>query len=133
MIRSSACILVPLALSLLALQALADPLPARLFAQHPQYSPVAMSPDGRHLAITTPVDNRTDLMIIDIDGKSEPRRVRYRPDEHVIEPWWASDDRRVIGKGKKSRLSGTALFARRVVFDQPGDEGTAHAVRLRTR
>jgi dipeptidyl aminopeptidase/acylaminoacyl peptidase len=93
--------LVVSALSLIAMPSMAEKLPARLFAQHPQYSAVAMSPDGRHLAITTPVDNRTDLMIVDIDGKSEPRRVRYRPNEHVIEPWWASDDRLVIGKGEK--------------------------------
>ncbi len=93
--------LFPLALLIAALPAAAEKLPAKLFAQHPQYSAVAMSPDGRHLAITTPVDNRTDLMIVDIEGTSEPQRVRYLPNEHVIQPWWASDERLVVGKGKK--------------------------------
>lgn len=80
--------------------AIAERLPAKLFAQHPQFSSVAMSPDGKHLAITTPVDDRTDLMIVDLTGKNEPKRIRYMPKEHVINPYWADDDRLVVGKGK---------------------------------
>lgn len=129
-------------LSAMTFSANADRLPAKLFAQHPQYSAVAMSPDGRHLAITTPVDNRTDLMIVDMDGKSEPRRVRYRPNEHVIDPRWASDDRLIVGKGKKvgfleqpfalGELYSTNLEMKeqRMLFGYEPDEGS-HRGRLK--
>jgi len=90
-----------LMLSLAAIAASAERLPAKLFAQHAQYSDVAMSPDGQHLAVTTPVENRTDLMIVDLSGKDEPVRVRYLPNEHVLSPIWADDDRLVLSKGKK--------------------------------
>ncbi len=90
-----------LAFTLATSSACAERLPVKLFAQHPQYSSVAMSPDGQHLAITTPVDNRTDLLIVDLSGKDEPVRVRYRANEHVFAPLWADDDRLVVGKGKK--------------------------------
>jgi hypothetical protein len=89
-----------LALSMIHTAA-AERLPAKLFAQHAQYADVTLSPDGTHLAITTPVDDRTDLMIVDLTGKSEAKRIRYKPNEHVIAPYWADDDRLVVGKGKK--------------------------------
>jgi len=87
---------------LLANTVSAERLPAKVFAQHEQYSAVALSPDGNTLAIATPVDNHTDLMIVDLSGKSEPSRLRSLPKEHVINPFWANDNRLVFGKGKKS-------------------------------
>ena len=92
-----------LALTLcLAPLAHAERLPAKLFAQHAQYSEVTLSPDGTHLAISTPVDKRTDLMIVDITGKREPSRLQSLPNEHVVEVFWANDNRLVFGKGKKA-------------------------------
>lgn len=76
-----------LALTLcLAPLAHAERLPAKLFAQNPGFSAVALSPDGKHLALTTPIENRTDLLIVDLSGKDEPTRIRYRANEHVIAP-----------------------------------------------
>jgi len=86
----------------------AAPPASRLFAQHPQYSDVAMSPDGRHLAIATPVDKRTDLVVLDLAGKTEPKRLRYGTNEHIIRPQFVSDTRIVVGKGRKpDYLEGT--------------------------
>lgn len=79
----------------------AAPIPAKLLAQHPRHSEVTLSPDGRHLEITTPVDNRTDLIVVDVAGKNEPVRLRYEPDEHIIAPIWVTDDRLVVSKGRK--------------------------------
>lgn len=90
-----------LALSMIHTAA-AERLPAKLFAQHAQYADVTLSPDGTRLAITTPVDNHTDLMIIDLTGKTEPSRLRSLPKEHVLAPFWANDNRLVFGKGKKA-------------------------------
>ena len=91
-----------LALTFMLQPAQAERLPAKLFAQHEQYSAVALSPDGTHLAIATPVDNHTDLMIVDLTGKNEPGRLRSLPTEHVLGPFWASDNRLVFSKGKKT-------------------------------
>lgn len=97
--------------------AFAERLPAKLFAQHEQYSAVALSPDGTHLAIATPVDNHTDLMIVDLSGKNEPSRLRSLPKEHVIGPFWANDNRLVFGKGRKSDY-----------LEQPGNLGELYSI-----
>ncbi len=94
----------------------AERLPAKLFAQHAQYADVTLSPDGTHLAITTPVDNHTDLMIIDLSGKTEPSRLRSLPKEHVLGPFWANDNRLVFGKGKKADY-----------LEQPGNLGELYS------
>src|SRR5690242_19307588 len=103
-----------LALTVFAVSAQAERLQAKLFAQNAQYTSVALSPDGTHLAIATPVDNHTDQMIVDLSGKSEPARLRSLPTEHVLGPFWASDDRLVFSKGKKTdfmeQVFGTGEF-----------------------
>ncbi|MBP6077630.1 MAG: S9 family peptidase [Xanthomonadales bacterium] len=107
-----------LALSMSVSQtAFAERLPAKLFAQHAQYADVTLSPDGTHLAITTPVDNHTDLMIIDLSGKEEPSRLRSLPKEHVADPFWANDNRLVFGKNKKADY-----------LEQPWDLGELYSI-----
>jgi dipeptidyl aminopeptidase/acylaminoacyl peptidase len=95
----------------------AERLPAKLFAQHAQYSSVALSPDGTHLAIATPVDNHTDLMIVDLSGKTPPSRLKSLPKEHILDPFWANDNRLVFGKGKKADY-----------LEQPGNLGELYSV-----
>lgn len=90
------------ALSLCSGHALAAKIPVKVFAQNPGFSAVALSPDGHRLAITTPVENRTDVMIVDLSGKAEPMRIRYNANEHVIGPFWADDDRLVLSKARKA-------------------------------
>ncbi|MBK6728057.1 MAG: S9 family peptidase [Xanthomonadales bacterium] len=93
----------PLALALcLAPLAHAERLPAKLFAQNPGFSAVALSPDGQHLALTTPIENRTDVLIVDLQGKAEPMRIGYRANEHVVAPYWADDERLVLSKAEKA-------------------------------
>ncbi len=89
------------ALSFVGATAFAAEIPAKVFAQLPQYGTMALSPNGKLLAITTPVDNRTDLMIVDLSGKAEPKRVRYMPNEHVVSPFWVDDERLVVSKAEK--------------------------------
>jgi dipeptidyl aminopeptidase/acylaminoacyl peptidase len=95
----------------------AERLPAKLFAQHAQYADVTLSPDGTRLAITTPVDNHTDLMIIDLTGKAEPSRLQSLPKEHVADPFWANDNRLVFGKNKKADY-----------LEQPWDLGELYSI-----
>lgn len=89
------------ALSFAGAATVAAEIPAKVFAQLPQYGTMALSPNGKLLAITTPVDNRTDLMIVDLSGKAEPKRVRYMPNEHVVSPFWVDDERLVVSKAEK--------------------------------
>jgi dipeptidyl aminopeptidase/acylaminoacyl peptidase len=90
------------ALTCFGANAFAAKIPTKVFAQLPQYGTMALSPNGKLLAITTPIENRTDLMIIDLSGKKDPKRVRYMPNEHVVSPFWADDERLVVSKAIKA-------------------------------
>lgn len=67
-------------------------VPLADFARHQQFRLVKISPDGKHLAATSVIDDRVVLSIIDLETMTG-LNLRPRDDEEVYEFWWVSDER----------------------------------------
>ncbi|MDQ2069476.1 S9 family peptidase [Natronospira bacteriovora] len=80
----------------LSLSVHADTIPLEDFVKHNEFRSVALSPDGRHLAVAAPAGDQTGLAILDI---SDPERMqatasmRMRRNEHVAQVFWVNNER----------------------------------------
>lgn len=76
------------------------------FARHAEVYEVALSPDGKHVAMTLPTeDNReTQLLIAPLDGASQPQRLRFGKREHVSNIVWTADDRVTLARASNMPL-----------------------------
>ena len=90
----------------LSLPAIAQTPSARDFARHAEVYEVALSPDGKHVAMTLPTeDNReTQLLIAPLDGAGQTQRLRFGNQEHVSDIVWTADDRITLARARNMPL-----------------------------
>ncbi|SFN36783.1 alpha/beta hydrolase family protein [Dokdonella immobilis] len=72
----------------------AEPVPLADFARHMQFKEVKISPDGAHLAVSSIIEGKVVLSIIDL-ASNTGLTLRPRDDDEVSEFWWVSP-RRVV-------------------------------------
>lgn len=91
------CVIV-LAASLCA-SAHAQTIPALDFAKNPEVYEVALSPDGKHVAIAvpTPDGSETELQIVEIGG-GKAQTLRFGKQEHVSDIFWTDNNRVVLAR-----------------------------------
>ncbi len=91
--------------AVLCAQANAQTIPALDFAKHSEVYEVALSPDGKHIAIAAPTPDglETQLQIVDLVGGST-QLLRFGKLEHVSNITWASDDRVVLARATNMPL-----------------------------
>lgn len=79
---------------------------ARDFARHAEVYEVALSPDGKHVAMTLPTeDNReTQLLIAPLDGNGQTQKLRFGNQEHVSDIVWTADDRVTLARARNMPL-----------------------------
>lgn len=79
---------------LLPCVALAQQPTARDFARWSEVSDVALSPDGKYIAMAVPADNNreTQLQIVPLDGIGKTQTLRFGKMEHVSDIVWTADD-----------------------------------------
>lgn len=94
-------------------QARADrPPAAEMFGRTPAFSQIALSPNGRLLAIDRTDEARTEI-VIRAAGRSETlRRIRLDPDEKLRKLAWASDDRLLIEVSTAVEVDGKSAARR---------------------
>jgi len=94
-------------------QARADrPPAAEMFGRTPAFSQIALSPNGRLLAIDRTDEARTEI-VIRAAGRSEIlRRIRLDPDEKLRKLAWASDDRLLIEVSTAVEVDGKSAARR---------------------
>ncbi len=90
----------------LCLPAFAQTPSARDFARHAEVYEVALSPDGRHVAMTLPsADSReTQLLIAPLDESGQKQRLRFGNQEHVSNIVWTADDRITLARAQNMPL-----------------------------
>lgn len=91
--------------TLLCAHANAQTIPAMDFARNSEVYEVALSPSGKHVAITTPTDDglETRLEIVELaTGKTQV--LRFGKMEHVSSIVWADDDRIVLARATNEPL-----------------------------
>jgi len=86
--------------------AAAQVVPVEDFARHVEVQEVALSPDGRNVAMTVPVDdgNETQLLIVPIDGPGKTQTLRFGKRQHVTNIIWTSPTRVVVSRANMEPL-----------------------------
>jgi len=76
-----------------AFAAAAREVPIRDFFKDPEFTSIALSPDGRHMAVTVPQADRTVLAVLRVADKGLVGKWDYGPDRHFREVVWANNER----------------------------------------
>lgn len=95
-----------------------DPLPAELFFKRPAVRELELSPSGRRLAVSTEVNGRVGVFVIDLQAEDfRASRAALFPDADIRHFAWVDDDRLVFnavdlqsGLGEDQRVA-PGLFA----------------------
>ncbi len=77
----------------------ANPPTLEQLAAAPQFRLAAMSPDGRHIALTRPDEQRSTLVIVDAETSALVSEMAFPKYEHVVDFDWANDDTLVVANG----------------------------------
>jgi dipeptidyl aminopeptidase/acylaminoacyl peptidase len=74
-------------------QAAAEPHDISYFSRDTAFSSVKISPDGKHLAVMTPVDGRSGVAILNTETLEPTFIARFSEDKQVGEYHWANSER----------------------------------------
>ncbi len=91
---------------ILSAPAFAQGIPVTDFSRHPEISDIALSPDGKYvaLAVPTPDNMETRLLILPLDQRSETRSLRFGRQQHVTDIVWSDDDQIVVARARMEPL-----------------------------
>ena len=82
-----------LALALLPAVAGAREIPIQDFFKDPQFTSVSVSPDGKHMAVTVPQDDRTVLAVLRVADQGIVGKWDYGENRHFRQVLWANNER----------------------------------------
>ncbi len=89
------------------------------YVQQDVYEWVKISPDGKHYAVTKPLEDRTALLILRRQDHAFTAKIMGGPDSVVDDFWWANDERVVV-----------SLSHKRGSRDEPVSIGELYAVNV---
>lgn len=81
------------ALAATAFAASARQVPIQDFFKDPEFTSVSLSPDGKHMAVTVPQEDRTVLAVLRVSDKGVVGKWDYGVDRHFRQVLWANNDR----------------------------------------
>ncbi|HET6603183.1 MAG TPA: S9 family peptidase [Xanthomonadaceae bacterium] len=81
--------------------AAADRLPLSVFLKNDTFTAIKISPTGKYLAATVPVEDKTVLVVLDRDTMEQTGLFNLRGRTHVVDFWWVNDERVVMSVGEK--------------------------------
>ena len=76
-------------------------VPIEHFFRDAEFTSAALSPDGRHIAITVPQGDRTILTILKIDGREVVSKFDYGEERHIADVAWTSNERVIFRVQRK--------------------------------
>lgn len=85
-----------LLLALLPLQGFAREVPIQDFFKDAQFTSVALSPDGKHMAVNVPQADRTVLAILRVSDQALVGKFDYGENRHFREVIWVNDKRLIF-------------------------------------
>lgn len=91
---------------LLVAPAWAQVIPIEDFSKRFDYSDLALSPDGKYLALAVPNEEETEtkLHVLRLDGDGETKVLRFGNQQHVSNLLWSDDDTFVVARAEKLPL-----------------------------
>ncbi|MBL8511462.1 MAG: S9 family peptidase [Betaproteobacteria bacterium] len=106
-LRSITCLSVLSLLLLISEVVLAAPLPIETLFQRAKYGGARLSPSGKSLAVLTPVNDRLNIAIIDLEARKSSL-LTSTTESDVINVNWLTDERLVFSLGDIRRGTGEA-------------------------
>ena len=97
----------------------ADAVDLTPYVQQDVYEWVKISPDGKHFAVTKPLEDRTALLILRREDHAFTAKIMGGADSVVDDFWWANDERVVVSLSRKQGSR-----------DEPVSIGELHAVNV---
>ncbi len=79
------------------------------YLKPPQYAAVRLSPDGRHLAVSTPVNGRLNLAVVDLQTRKGTALTNFG-DFDVLGTTWVGNDRLVFTLGQFNSPTGPGQY-----------------------
>ena len=94
--------LLMLALLTFASSALAQRLPVGDFFKDPEFTSVSLSPDGKHITVSVPRGDRTQLAAFQVDGMKLVGKWDYGENRHIERVRWVNDERFIMYVSRKT-------------------------------
>jgi dipeptidyl aminopeptidase/acylaminoacyl peptidase len=84
----------------------AQSIPVENFSKDFEFSDIALSPDGKHVAMAVPVNNglETQLQIVPLDGSGKVQALRFTKQQHVHSIVWSDNEQVVVARAEKQPL-----------------------------
>lgn len=89
------------------------------FVRQPTYVEAKISPDGRHLAVTVPTEDRTVLVVLRREDMKATTKIAGGRDSVIHDFWWANDERLLAALAEKVGIE-----------DTPRSTGEIHAINI---
>ena len=92
---------IAFAIALASFAASAAQVDVDAFTKNDKFNDIKLSPDGKYLAVTIPLDDRTILAILDRASNKVTGMVKLEQNIHVQNFWWVNDHRVVMNVAEK--------------------------------
>jgi len=87
-----------LLISIISTSAFSKPsdIPVKDFFKNPEYSGLQLSPNGKYLAVLSPINDRRNIVVMDVDGLKNVRALTGLKDQNIASFFWANNDQLVF-------------------------------------
>lgn len=84
----------------------AQAIPVEDFSKDYEFTDIALSPDGKHVAMAVPINNGTEtqLQIVPLDGSGKVQALRFIKQQHVHSIAWSDNEQVVVARAEKQPL-----------------------------
>ncbi len=74
----------------------ASKIPVKDFFKNPEFSGLQLSPSGKYLAVLSPINDRRNIVVMDVDGLKNVRPLTGLSNQDIAGFFWANDDKIVF-------------------------------------
>ncbi len=71
-------------------------IPVKDFFKNPEFSGLQLSPNGKYLAVLSPIKDRRNIVIMEVDGLKNPRPLTSLTKQDIAGFFWANNDKLVF-------------------------------------
>ena len=106
----------------------ADPIPVEDFWKRSSFRQVQISPDGRYLAATVPLENLTALVVMDLQTKKVTGSFKPQEKAHIQDFYWVSPERLLFRSAvREGRFAAPSLIPAYYAMNADGSKiGTGY-------
>jgi dipeptidyl aminopeptidase/acylaminoacyl peptidase len=88
----------------------ASDIPVKDFFRNAEFSNLQLSPDGKHIALISPIANRRNIAIMETDGFKNIRALTRFTKDNVGSFFWANNNEIIFGMDESSGMEAVSIF-----------------------